>query len=111
MNTAYQIDRNRWAKFTLFEQMGNIGSEVGRTFSAGRKQDSDAVFKAVIRTLDLFAATAELVAKSSSSRTKEVLRAKDQYLQIVLSKTFNSVEAQQIERYFMEFARATRSQR
>ena len=29
----YEIDRERWAKLTIFEQMGNIGAEVGRAAS------------------------------------------------------------------------------
>jgi len=33
----YQIDRARWAGMTIFEQMGNIGSEVGRTLKAKKK--------------------------------------------------------------------------
>jgi len=35
MSSGYcQIDRERWAKMTINEQMGNIGSEVGRAMNS-----------------------------------------------------------------------------
>ena len=111
MNSAYQVDRDRWARFTIFEQMGNIGSEIGRTFLAGRRNDSEGVRNAMARALDLFEATVETLVKVKSPRTKEVLRAKDQFLQIVSNQTFHSAQAEGLERYFMAFALAARASR
>jgi hypothetical protein len=34
-----QIDRERWARLTLREQMGNIGSEAGRAIGAKRAEE------------------------------------------------------------------------
>lgn len=31
------FDKEKWRKMTIFEKMGNIGSEVGRAFSAKRR--------------------------------------------------------------------------
>ena len=53
----YEVDREKWARLTIFEQMGNIGSEVGRASIArdkGNQQRCDAAFD---RALDLFDAT------------------------------------------------------
>jgi len=35
----YKIDRERWARLTFYEQMGNIGSEVGRAIIAHRNNN------------------------------------------------------------------------
>lgn len=109
----FQVDRDRWSRFTIFEQMGNIGSEVGRIFKAGTQNDTEAVKQGVNRTLDLFEATTDSLInqKSQSGRLKEVLRAKDQFLQIVINQAFNSKEARDIDRYFLNFALAARSQK
>ena len=111
MTATYQVNRDRWKQFTLFEQMGNIGSEVGRTLSAGRRGDSEAVHNAMVRALDLFEATAQILALARSPRLKEVLRAKDQYLNTVLNQEFNTPNAYSLEQYFTNYALAARAGR
>ena len=37
------FDRQKWQSLTIFEQMGNIGSEVGRAFAARRRGDTAAM--------------------------------------------------------------------
>ena len=60
----YSINRERWAKMTIFEQMGNIASEVGRSFNAKRRNDKESCLLAVSRAVDLFDATiSSLIAK------------------------------------------------
>lgn len=100
----YSIDRDRWSKLTLFEQMGNIGSEVGRTLKL--KRCGQNFEPALIRALDLFSATTELLVSQRSCRTKEILRARDQFLHALLEKEDFSIEA-----YFMQFAVAARNNR
>ncbi|HEU5187571.1 MAG TPA: hypothetical protein VFT87_03640, partial [Candidatus Saccharimonadales bacterium] len=77
---TYAVDRKRWASMSIFEQMGNISSEVGRSIIAKRRNNQEDCNYAVIRALDLFDATVDDLIKQKSSRVKEVLRAKDQYL-------------------------------
>lgn len=105
--STYTVDRKRWASLTLFEQMGNIGSEVGRSIRASRTGDKATFDGALVRTLDLFDATVEVLVARRSVRAREVLRAKDQYLQLFYGDSSPS-EAQQLENYFMEFAVAAR---
>ncbi|MDR3071970.1 MAG: hypothetical protein LBU41_00570 [Clostridiales Family XIII bacterium] len=57
----YQIDRARWAELSISEQMGNIGSEVGRAISAHRRNLKDREESAIARALDLFDATTEVL--------------------------------------------------
>jgi hypothetical protein len=105
----YQIDRAKWAKMTIFEQMGNIGSEVGRAISAKRRGDIKLQDGAIDRAIDLFDATAKHLAQQSSPRLKEVLRSRDQFLSLFFADNFDDAPA--IEDYFMQFALAARSGR
>jgi hypothetical protein len=107
----YTVDRKRWAAMNIFEQMGNIYSEVGRSINAkqhNRQQDCEF---AVIRALDLFDATVEDLVRQKSPRTKEVLRAKDQYLHIMYDHDTEPKSFADIDRYFMQYAIAARQNR
>jgi hypothetical protein len=103
----YRIDRNRWAELNIFEQMGNIGSEVGRAIKARRNGNEERLEKAIARALDLFAATTELLVKEKSPRLSEVLRARNEFLRLFYDGTFDD-DSESIERYFTQFAVAAR---
>ena len=108
MSSYYQVDRERWAKMTINEQMGNIGSEVGRAIIAYRTGNKDRVDRAIDRAVDLFSATVEaLVGTKHSYRLREVLRAREEFLRLFFDGTFES-DADKIERYFMNYAFAAR---
>ena len=100
----YAIDRERWNQLSIFDQMGNIGSEAGRTLKL--KRNGEDFQDALIRALDLFDATVELLVRNKSHRTKEVLRARDQFLQALFIADDPSIET-----YFMQFAIAARLNR
>ncbi len=51
--SEHVFDKAKWQSLTIFEQMGNIGSEVGRAFSAKRRGDEVAMTGALYRGLDL----------------------------------------------------------
>lgn len=81
--------------------MGNIGSEVGRTFHAElRGEDYREV---MARALDLFDATVSNP-KLSAPRRREILRAKEEYLDSISKKDKQAG----VENYFMQFAVAAR---
>jgi len=100
----YTIDRERWKQLSIFDQMGNIGSEASRTLRL--KRNGEDFQAALIRALDLFEATVELLVQNKSHRTKEVLRARDQFLQALFISDDPSIET-----YFMQFAIAARLNR
>lgn len=100
----YTIDRERWKQLSIFEQMGNIGGEVGRTLKL--KRNGEDFQAALIRALDLFDATVELLVRNKSHRTKEILRARDQFLQALFIADDPSIET-----YFTQFAIAARINR
>ena len=63
--SKHVFDREKWQSLTIFEQMGNIGSEVGRAFAARRRGDTAAMTGAWQRGLDLLDATAEQLARQN----------------------------------------------
>jgi len=109
--SEYKFDRARWAQLTFNEQMGNIGSEVGRAIIAHRNGNTVREDRAIDRAIDLFSATVEaLIGTKYSYRLKEVLRARDEFLRLFFDGTFDQ-DADNIERYFMYFAFAARAER
>lgn len=99
------FDREKWAQLTLFEQMGNIGSEVGRTMKAMQRNDEDSMRGAYYRGLDLIDATVSSV--TLPGRRRELLRARELFS--------TSVELKRVDRsldnYFMQYAIAARANR
>lgn len=100
----YRVDRSKWEKMHIFEQMGNISSEVGRSFSYLRRNDQEMAQNAMIRAIDLFDATSSALVKDKSPRVKELLRAKEEYLEVF----YENKDSQAVEKYFTEFAIASR---
>ena len=106
----YRFDRERWARLTFNEQMGNIGAEVGRAIIAHKDGNELREERAIDRAIDLFSATVEvLVGTRYSYRLKEVLRARDEFLRLFFDGTFED-DAANIERYFMDFAYMARAE-
>lgn len=104
----YSVDRKQWAKLSFIDQMGNISSEVGRSFNAKRQGQAENENLAMVRALDLFDATIDNLISTKSIRSKEVLRSKDQYLSALLNPKFDEKASASIEKYFMQYAIASR---
>lgn len=84
--------------------MGNIGSEVGRTYRARQSRDEDSSKLAMARAIDLFDATAT-DPRYSYSRKQEILRAKEEF---IISIGQSQKIQNKLEQYFMQFAVAAR---
>lgn len=97
------FDKEKWAKLSIFEQMGNIGSEVGRTMNAIKRGDTDSMKSAYYRALDLIDETVAM--DYSENRRREILRARELFTGLVESKTIDS----SIDNYFFQFALAART--
>lgn len=101
MNSHF--DEVKWASLSFYEQMGNIGSEVGRTMNAIRNNDEQALQGAYYRGLDLIDAT--VMNLSTKGRRGELLRARELLSEAVESKIVD----QKLDNYFMTFAVLARS--
>jgi hypothetical protein len=98
----------RWFELPLMEQLGNIGSEVGRA-ARWEGEDSKRFQGAVERALDLFDLTMEDVRwQSMSKRPKGVLRelarAREVFCDIVYGEKQYGATLSDMEEYFMQFA-------
>lgn len=111
MSDNFTIDQKRWANLSIFEQMGNIYSEVGRSFNAKRCHNDADCQAAVHRAIELFDATVDALIARKSPKTKEVLRAKEQYLAVIHDPGSTEEAIAGLDRYFLQFAIAARLSR
>jgi hypothetical protein len=97
------FDTEKWAALSIFEQMGNIGSEVGRSMNAMQRGDEKSLNGAYRRGLDLIDATVD--AWDSEPRKRELLRAREIFTSAVESKRID----RRLDNYFMQYAIAARA--
>jgi hypothetical protein len=97
--------RATWAKFSLVEQMANIGSEVSRAL---RSQGNQARYwGAVTRALDLFYLTID--DPRWKGRLREILRVRELFAAAALGSDEFKTSLQDLDRYFDCFAWLARS--
>ncbi len=111
MSAAYTIDETRWAKLDIFNQMGNIYSEVGRSFKTREQKDSTDHKEAISRAIDLFDVSIRVLIAKKSPQAREVLRAKEQFLDLAFDDQATPQSIQSLDQYFMHFAVAARLNR
>lgn len=99
--------RASWTKFSLIEQMANIGSEVSRTLRA--KDNQIRYWGAVARALDLFYLTIE--DPRWKGRLREILRVRELFAAASLGSDEFKTSLQDLDRYFDCFAWLARSDR
>lgn len=111
MRSFYSVDLENWSRQNIFEQLGNVSSEVGRSIQSKRLGDNEKAEQAMIRALDLFDATVSGLIKKRSPQAKEVLRAREEYLRILYSADATAKALDDINKYFLQFAIAARINR
>ena len=94
-----------WQKFTLMEQMANIGSEVGRA-RKWQEKDKKLFQGAVERALELFDLTLE--DPRWRGRLREITRAREVFLDSVFGGEEYGSSLKNEERYFTQFAITSR---
>ena len=103
MNIAYHRDaaRGRWNAFSLFEQMGHIGSEISR---ARRWQYGDPQLfeRAVERALELFDLTMA-DARWRGGRLRELARARELFCNAALNCGLYQCSLEELQNYFDSF--------
>lgn len=102
-----ELARACWAKFSLVEQLANIGSEVSRALLA--KGNQPRYWGAVTRALDLFYLTIE--DRRWKGRLREILRVRELFCAAVLGSDEFKTSLQDLNRYFDCFAWLARSGR
>ncbi|HVW82518.1 MAG TPA: hypothetical protein VHC68_01050 [Candidatus Paceibacterota bacterium] len=100
------VSRERWSAMTLEEQLGNIGSEVGRAAKWQGKDDA-AFWGAVTRALELLCLT-QLDARWRARRA-ELNRAQEAFCDAVLGGAHYRSTLPDLERYYAQFALLARA--
>ncbi len=99
----------RWQALSLMEQLGNIGSEVGRALNAKKRDDATQSQRALDRALELFDLT--IADLRWRARLREILRAREVVCDFFYGQNFFRSESKQLELYFTAFALLARRDR
>jgi len=100
-----ELANGGWAKFSLAEQLGNIGSEVSRALR-WRGKDEKLYEGAVERALELFDLTLE--DERWRGRLREIARAREVFCDAISGGREYKSSLEDLERYFFQFAVASR---
>lgn len=95
------ISRERWFTLSLADQLGNVGSEVGRA-AKWQGKDEASFWGAVGRALELIDLTRE--DGRWVKRRRELDRARETFADAVLGGSEYRSTLADLERYFMQFA-------
>lgn len=102
------LAEGRWFTFSLCEQMGNIGSEVGRALNWHKNGEKERQDKAIDRALELFDLTLQDPRwKKTPCRLKEISRAREIFGDFFFDNEYQSTP-ENLEKYFYWFAVAAR---
>ena len=99
----------KWFTLTLAEQMGNIGSEVGRAFGWKEKNEKTLGENAGQRALELFDLTIQ--DPRWLKRLKEIARAREVFCDFFYGNNTHGVTGKELEKYFYYFALSARINR
>jgi hypothetical protein len=103
----HTFDRRQWEEMDVFNQMGNIGSEVGRALAAKRQSKPERCQAAFYRGLDLIDETARTWAIQKKPGLRELLYARELFAESITTDKVDPT----LEAYFMQFAVAARMNR
>jgi hypothetical protein len=95
------VSKDRWFTLSLADQLGNIGSEVGRA-RKWQGKDEQSFWGAVTRALELFDLTRE--DPRWQKRCLELNRARESFTDAVLGGKEYGGTLEDLENYFMAFA-------
>ncbi len=101
-----KLAAGRWKELSFEEQMGNIGSEVGRTFRYFRKKDEQRFSIAFEMALELFELTLQDERWLGLNTEKEVIRTRDLFCSLVKnSELTNELENEMnnLDEYFLQY--------
>ncbi len=97
--------KDRWFKFSLIEQMANVGAEIGRTINwrGKNKKESQAAFERGLELLDLI-----IEDPKNKKRLKELLRVRETLVDYFCFDNIYGSSDENINNYFYAFNYAAR---
>jgi hypothetical protein len=107
MNNIFHTElAARWSTFSIFEQMANIGAEVGRSISWRKKGNTEMSKNAFYRALELIDFSIDDVKNRSS--LKEILRMRELLVDYYLGDNIYKSTDKGWDKYFYYFNIAAR---
>jgi len=97
------LAEGRWRTLTIAEQLGNIGSEVGRALRAKAAGNHDRMWGALARAIELFDLTAA-DPRWAGRRRKEILRAREVTCDYLAGDNTYVSTPESLDGYFTAFA-------
>jgi hypothetical protein len=99
----------RWFSMSLAEQLGNVGSEVGRAITAQKSGEKQREENAKARAMELFDLTVSDI--RWSARLKELVRGREVLTDWFYGNNIYGSSSENLEKYFYYFAYAARKTR
>lgn len=101
-----ELSQGRWEKLSFFEQMANIGSEVGRAINwrkKGSQEDSCLAFERALELIDLTLADAR-----NRQRLREISRIRESWADYFVGENQYLSSGKSWKNYFYGFALAAK---
>lgn len=102
-----ELAAGRWRELSLLEQMANIGSEVGRAILSREKGMESRAEGAAYRALELL--DFSLNDPKLRGRLREIARAREVFADFFFGENVFRSTGESLQKYFMDFAIAARS--
>lgn len=106
-----ELSDGRWWTFTIFEQLGNIGSEFERAARAFERRDDVRFENAFERMLELFDLTVEDPKWQTACRLRELLRLREEVCDVFHGNAIIGTRIETLKKYFLYFGIAARAHR
>lgn len=107
MNIFHNDIGLRWSKYALFEQMANIGAEVGRAINWRKKNNKQMSQNAFYRALELLDFTID--DRKNKNSLKEILRVREVLVDYFFGDNIYHSTDNNLEKYFYHFNFAARN--
>lgn len=96
------LDVERWQKFSLSQQLANIGSEVSRVSSLKQKGDKENMERSFFRALELIDLT--IADKRWKGRLSEIFKLREIICDLFFGKNIFKTNPEFLKNYFLFFA-------
>lgn len=106
MNYFHKEIVDSWKNYSIFEQMANIGAEVGRAINWKKKKNLEMSTNAFYRALELIDLTVK--DKKNKNSLKEILRLREVLGDYLVGDNIYQSNEKHWEKYFYFFNFATR---
>ncbi len=106
MNIFHTDIADRWSNFSIFEQMANIGAEVGRSINWKKKGNQGMSKNAFYRALELIDFT--IADGKNNNSLKEILRMRELLVDYILGENIYCSTDEAWNKYFFYYNLAAR---